>query len=174
MQIYLTKQNKSGALKIMLFLCLIISLACVFVGCAEKVDLPYSVMERDAGKTGGENLTFSYNAHEHILTVGGDGEKIEFYTANSSIGRNIAGNYIGVKIAAPEGVRDFKEAKLEFNGKTTQNGEFLVGKDFTIVYPKVTEKERDFEIKITWQKNAKPQTYKVHIAEGTKLEKFNA
>lgn len=157
---------------IALALCLLIGSMCLFGGCTEKVELPYSILERDPAKIGGENLTYSYDAHERILTVGAKGETIDFYTVNDSIGRTQAGNYIGVKIAAPKSITDFKESEIEYDGKIAKNGEFLVGKDYTVLRLKVTERERDFEIKIKWQKNAKTQVYKVHIADGTELEKY--
>jgi len=157
---------------ITLALCLLLCSAMLFVGCTEKVELPYSILERDPAKIGGENLTYSYDAHERILTVGGKGETIDFYTVNDSIGRTQAGNYIGVRIDAPESITDFKESEIEYDGKIARNGEFLVGKNYTVLRLKVTEREKDFEIKIKWQKNAKVQKYKVHIAEGTELEKY--
>lgn len=154
-------------------LCLFLCASTLFVGCTEKIELPYSVLERDVAKIGGENLTYKYDANERILTIGGKGEKIEFYTVNDAIGRSQAGNYVGVKIEAPSSITDFKESEIEYNGKISKNGEFLVGKNYTVLRLKVTEREKDFEIKIKWQKNAKVQKYKVHIAEGTELEKYN-
>ncbi len=155
-----------------LTLCLLLGFSLSMVGCTEKIELPYSILERDPASIGGENLTYKYDAHERILTVGGQGEKIDFYTVNDAIGRTMAGNYIGVKIEAPEGVDNFKESEIEYDGIVTKNGEFLVGKNYTVLRLKVTERERDFEIKIKWKKDAKKQTYKVHIAEGTELEKY--
>ena len=167
MQKTLTKLSK-----VLLAICVFVFGSVFLCACAEKIDLPYSIMERDVAKIGGENLTYSYDAHEHILTVGGDGEEIAYYTANDAIGRTMAGNYIGVKITAPDRVKDFQDAEIEYNGKVTTNGEFMVDKRYTVLRLKVTERERDFEIKIKWQKDANVQTYKVHIAESTKLEKL--
>ena len=102
--------------------------------------------------TGGAQVTFD----QDTLVFGGT---IDYYTADEDGGTPpLAGNYVGVKITAPEGVTvDTTNATFTYVNAlgervTLVNGEtpWLDGDDFVVYYPLVDGYRRVFEVEINW------------------------
>lgn len=101
--------------------------------------------------TGGEQVTFD----QDTLVFGGT---IDYYTAEVDGTPPLAGNYVGVKITAPEGVIvDTTNATFTYVNAlgervTLVNGEtpWLDGDDFVVYYPLVDGYRRVFEVEINW------------------------
>ena len=101
--------------------------------------------------TGGEQATFD----QDTLVFGGT---IDYYTADEDGTPPLAGNYVGVKITAPEGVivdktnATFTYVNARGERVTLVNGEtsWLDGDDFVVYYPLVDGYRRVFEVEINW------------------------
>ncbi len=101
--------------------------------------------------TGGAQVTFD----QDTLVFGGT---IAYYPAGADGNPPVAGNYVGVKITAPEGVIvDTTNATFTYVNAlgervTLVNGEtpWLDGDDFVIYYPLVDGSRRVFEVEINW------------------------
>lgn len=101
--------------------------------------------------TGGEQVTFD----QDTLVFGGT---IDYYTADEDGTPPLDGNYVGVKITAPEGVEvDTTNATFTYVNAlgervTLVNGEtpWLDGDDFVVYYPLIDGYRRVFEVEINW------------------------
>ena len=116
-------------IKIATTLCLVICLfaggALVLSGCGNNErDLNYGTVTRDPSQIGGASLSFVYDEKTHTATFGGEGQQVEYYEIDESVGRNEAGNRVGIKITAPEEVKDLTKSTITNNGKTYENGSF--------------------------------------------------
>lgn len=101
--------------------------------------------------TGGEQATFD----QDTLVFGGT---IDYYPAGADGNPPVAGNYVGAKITAPEGVivdktnATFTYVNAQGERVTLVNGEtpWLDGDDFVVYYPLVDGYRRVFEVEINW------------------------
>jgi hypothetical protein len=117
----------------------------------------------DPGKTGGDDLTVSVEGN----TITFDGN-IEWYPADPDVGRNEAGNRVGVQITAPEGF-DASGAVVTIGDKTYDDL-FTAEKNYFWWYPLVSEAGETFTATVKWNE-ASEQTFTVKIADTATLEK---
>ncbi len=147
--------------------CLFVGGALVLNGCNKETELNYGTVTRDPSQTGGASLTFVYDKDTHTAIFGGEGQQVAYYDIDTTVGRNEAGNRVGIQITAPEEVTDLSKSTLTYNGTTYENGSFLDGDNYVWFYPLFTENIRTRTVKIRWQPNTKEQTYTVKLADGT-------
>lgn len=158
--------------KIATTLCLAVALffggAMVLSACNNnnETELSYGTVSRDPSQVGGADVSFVYDSSTHTATFGGEGQQINYYSADVNLGRT-EGNRVGIQITAPESVKDLSKATLTYNGTTYENGSFLDGDNYVWVYPLVNENLKTQTIKIRWQEKTKEQVYTVKIADGT-------
>ncbi len=118
---------------------------------------------RDPGNTGGKDLTVTVDGE----TITFDGN-IEWYPVDESVGRNEAGNRVGVEITAPEGF-DASGAVVTIGDDTYENL-FTAEKNYFWWYPLVTEAGETFTATVEWN-SASTQVFTVKIADTATLEK---
>ncbi len=152
-----------------LFLC-VVSAVCLS-GCGDK-ELSSAKIERDDARTGG-SYSFVYDKKERIITIGGEGEVIQYSSENLAEGV-AAGCRIGLKVSAPDDAQDVEDATLEMNGVSYSSGDFLEvinGKKqrFFVIQPLVSEEDKDIGFSVKWQDGTKRQHYKIKIVDGTKF-----
>ncbi len=121
--------------------------------------------------TGGAQVTFD----QDTLVFGGT---IAYYTAGEDGNPPVAGNYVGAKITAPEGVEvDKTNATFTYVNAlgervTLVNGEtpWLDGDDFVIYYPLVDGSRRVFEVEINWNPLLyKTEYFKITVSDEATL-----
>ncbi len=155
---------KYRCLVVFLILCSILS----FSGCGKEVSS--AKITRDDEFVGG-NLTFVYDEKLREISVGGEGEFIQFY--DKDLARNWeAGNRIGLKIIAPKEIDDHAKTTIEIDGVTFVDMFVKIDgqrQDFFNIYPIVTEKTKEINFKICWNESVNAQNYKIKIMSGTKL-----
>lgn len=104
--------------------------------------------------------------------------EVEYYLANESNGLPISGNWVGVKITAPEGVIPDENAVLYVNGRNANAGENAGwgnikeesdGDNYFHFYQRVTDLSRVYNIVIKWN-NALTEVYSINFASGAELE----
>lgn len=141
---------------------------CFVCACGEqKLEISSATLSRDPAKTGGANLSFYYNEQTKVATFGGQGEVIEYYSEDETLGRT-GGCRVGVKIEAPKDLKDFSGATLSFNGRLYDNTQMFESDTKNIyIYPIVSQDNTKNVVEIIWNANAKPQTYIIEIAQGT-------
>jgi hypothetical protein len=150
----------------------LLSLMLVACGCSKNME-PYATVTRTPDNTGGSNLSFSYNTDTHTAWFGGEGETIDYYAENLSIGRS-AGNRVGITITAPEEITTFDGFKLTIyddkvyeglndNGKPTA----FDGENYMYIYPLVSAEQKEVSIKIKWNNDTAEQEYFVKVKDGT-------
>ncbi len=140
-------------------------------GCSSK-EYSSAIITRDEANTGGD-LSFVYDSHDRYVYFGGEGEYIQFYSANEVSGLE-EGYRVGIKVTAPNDVDSVEDATLEVNSTSyTDFLEKVEGQEQTYfyIYPTFSEDSRETNFKITWNKNAKPQKYKVILNEKTNFLK---
>jgi nicotinamide mononucleotide adenylyltransferase len=118
---------------------------------------------RDPGNTGGKDLTVTVDGE----TITFDGN-IEWYPVDESVGRNEAGNRVGVEITAPEGF-DASGAVVTIGDDTYENL-FTAEKNYFWWYPLVTQAGQQFTATVVWNESS-TQVFTVKIADTAKLEK---
>ena len=127
------------------------------------------VTKRDT--TGGAQVTFD----QDTLVFGGT---IDYYPATDDGTPPLAGNYVGVKITAPEGVTvDTTNATFTYVNAlgervTLVNGEtpWLDGDDFVVYYPLVDGYRRVFEVEINWNPLLyKTEYFKITVSDEATL-----
>lgn len=141
-------------------------------GCGRE--LAYGAVERDSSLTGGD-LSFVYDRQSHTATFGGEGEVVSYYIGDEELGLQ-SGNRIGIKIYAPDEIKDYSKAKLDFQGVQYTSGSFMSKvydqtQNYFVLKPLVSEDVTSLEIRVTWTPDSATQTYIIKIAEGTKFAK---
>lgn len=141
-------------------------------GCGRE--LTYGAVERDSALTGGD-LSFVYDKQSHIATFGGEGEIVSYYIGDEELGLQ-SGNRIGIKIYAPDEIKDYSKAKLDFQGVQYTSGSFMSKvydkvQNYFILKPIVNEDVDTLEVKVTWTQDSATQSYIIKIADGTKFAK---
>ncbi len=158
--------------KIKIFLLMSLILTTVFsFGCGGR-ELESASITRDDARTGG-SLSFVYNKDTRKIYVGGEGEVIQYSSANDALGFE-EGCRVGLKITAPDEELDLSTATLEMNDIKYSMGNFLEKindkpQRFFNIYPAVSKQDDTVEFSITWQEKTKEQKYKLIIASGTKF-----
>ena len=150
-----------------------LALICLFLLTACQQNLPYSSVTRDDEMTGG-SLSFSYNEEAHIAEFGGEGEIVQFYSADIAKGWEEEGCRVGIAFSAPSEVKDFEGSSIWVDGEKIAGGEFYqtvngqkVGR--VVLTPLVSEEKREIQIKVEWNDNSPAQTYKIRIKDGTQF-----
>ena len=142
-------------------------------GCGET-KLNYSIIERDSKNIGGD-LTFEYDSISHNAYFGEKGESVEYYQIDIAQGFLEPGNRVGIKLYAPVGVKEFDSGRATLGDEKFEGGEFYqsvngVKTGEAIFYPLVSEKNRNIELKITWQDGTEEQIYHIIIKENVLFE----
>lgn len=152
---------------------LLLCLVSVFTlaGCGDK-EISSASIVRDDARTGG-SYSFVYDKKERLITIGGEGEVIQYSSANLAEGVD-AGCRIGLKVTAPDEVSDLEDATLEMNGVNYSSGDFLEEingqkQRFFVIQPLVSEEDKEIGFSVKWQNGTKKQQYKIVIAPGTKF-----
>lgn len=160
-------------MKTLRFFTLFICFCAVFtlVGCGEK-ELASAKITRDDQRTGG-SYSFVYDSHLRTVTIGGEGEVIQYSQANIAEGLE-EGTRIGLKITAPDENLDLSTATLEMNGVHYASKDFLEvingqRQRFFTIQPLVSEVDKELKLVICWADGAKEQEYKIVVADGTKF-----
>jgi hypothetical protein len=130
-------------------------------------------IERASGINGGENVTTTVNGQ----TIRFDGE-IAYYVADGISGVPFSGNWIGVKITAPEGVYPDENAVLTAHGQVLNVGgvpgweniwEEGDGDNYFHLYQRVRRTAYVYVVEIKWN-NEWTETYEILIPRATTLE----
>lgn len=125
--------------------------------------------------TGGAQVTFD----QDTLVFGGT---IDYYTATDGGNPPLDGNYVGVKITAPEGVivdktnATFTYVNARGERVTLVNGEtqWLDGDDYVVYYPLVDGYRRVFEVEINWNPLLyKTEYFKITVSNEAILAPLN-
>ncbi len=151
-------------------------LVCIFstlalAGCGD-VELESATITRDDARTGG-SLSFVYDSQERTVHIGGEGEVVQFSSADESKGTT-AGCRVGLKVTAPDESLDLSTATLEMNGVKYASGDFLETVDdqkqpFFNIYPLVSEENNQVKFSIKWAEGTAKQEYKIIVVEGTEF-----
>ena len=140
---------------------------CLF-GCGKSVESA-SIL-RDDEKVGG-SLSFVYDKEERLISIGGDGEVLQYSAANIEKGYD-EGNRVGIKVVAPDIAFNLESSKLKMNDRTYSVGEFyqtINGQKqrFFNLYPIFSEDDKEVFFSIVWDKGIEEQKYKMKIVDGT-------
>lgn len=121
---------------------------------------------------GGVNTTYTIDGYH--MTFNGE---VKYYQAEED-GASIEGNWVGVKITAPEGITPGDETTVTIN-----NGEPMVGwgnireepdkYNYFYLFIKVRDITRTYNIEMKWNNEVK-ETFLVDFASTTTLELFKA
>lgn len=126
-------------------------------------EIAEGAIEQDSGKTGGSgcNMTISGTT----ATVTGS---IDWYAADATIGREEAGNRVGVKITAPSGFNT-ANTTVQFGNDSATNWTHIQDGDGTyfLWYPLVTQTTCSFTATIVWDTGMRPQTFTVAVNNAT-------
>lgn len=158
-------------MKIRKFLLLLVVTMSIFTfcGCQDKL-IPQSVLTQDNYKTGG-NLTFVYDEYSHTAFFGGEGEVIQYYSEDITKGWTAEGCRIGVMLAVPKEVDEYKSGSATLNGEKLSPNDYMITLDnqtyYALFQPIVSKDKPEIDLKITWQDGTMEQTYKIIIKEGT-------
>lgn len=158
--------------KVKLFVLMSLVFVAIFSSGCGKTELESASITRDDARTGG-SLSFVYNADTRKIYVGGEGEVVQYSSANESLGFD-EGCRVGLKITAPDEELDLSTATLEMNDIKYAMGNFLEKindkpQRFFNIYPAVSKQDDTVEFSITWQEKTKEQNYKLIIVSGTKF-----
>ena len=139
-------------------------------GCSQE--LPPASILRDEARVGG-TLSFVYDKNEKMVFVGGEGEVLQYSSADEMKGLE-EGNRFGLKVSAPDVELDLSSASLEMNEKTYSADEFLekvegASQRQFYLYPLFSKDNKETKFSITWQEGTKKQCYEVLVNEGTKF-----
>lgn len=153
----------------------LLSILCVFMmttlcGCGKNLES--ASVTRDEARTGG-SLSFVYDKENRSIYIGGEGEVIQYSSADESRGLG-EGCRVGFKVTAPNEELDLTTAKMEMNGVNYSAPDFLESIDgqlqrFFYLYPSISKEDEKVEFCVTWQDGAKEQCYKIFVVEGTKF-----
>lgn len=149
----------------------LILLSIVSTACGTKI-YSSATITRDEANTGGD-ISFIYDEHTKNIYFGGEGEYLQYYSADEVKGLD-AGYRVGIKVIAPSEVKNLEDAVLEINGnKYNDFFEKIESQpqNFFYIYPTFNEKTKEINFKITWNQSSKPQKYKVILNEKTKFLK---
>ncbi len=140
-------------------------------GCGEK-ELPSAKITRDDQRTGG-SYSFVYDSHLRTITVGGEGEVVQFSQADVTKGLE-EGTRIGLKVTAPDESLDLSNATLEMNGVHYSSDDFLEvingqKQRFFTLQPLVSKDDKEIKFVVCWAEGTKEQEYKIIVADGTKF-----
>ena len=140
-------------------------------GCGEK-ELPSAKVTRDEARTGGA-LSFVYDQKERLITIGGEGEVVQFSSANEA--KNLdEGTRVGIRVTAPDESLKIENATLKMNGVKYVSGDFLEvvngqKQRYFEIQPLVSEDDKKVAFTICWDEGTKEQTYQIVIAKGTRF-----
>lgn len=150
----------------------LILLSIVSTACGTKI-YSSATITRDEANTGGD-ISFVYDERNRNIYFGGEGEYLQYYSADEVKGLD-AGYRVGIKVIAPSEVKNLEDAVLEINGnKYNDFFEKIESQpqNYFYIYPTFSEKTKEIKFKITWTQMSKPQKYKVILNEKTNfLEK---
>jgi hypothetical protein len=140
-------------------------------GCGAQ-EVESASITRDDARVGG-SLSFVYNSDTRKISVGGEGEVVQYSSANESLGYD-EGTRVGLKITAPNEVADISSGTLSINDVRYSIKDLLVKVDgqpqrFFEIYPKVSDVDDSVEFSITWKDKTKRQDYQLCIVKGTKF-----
>ncbi len=130
-----------------------------------------STVERDPGNTGGLSAVFYAETNTFSGTI-------DYYEEASGF-PPAAGNYVGVKITAPEDVVvDSQNATFSYTSyageyKTLTGSEWLDGDNYVYYYPLVTDVPDEFTVVIDWDGEGTvyaEETIVIRVADGAILE----
>ncbi len=149
----------------------LILLSIVSTACGTKI-YSSATITRDEANTGGD-ISFIYDEHTKNIYFGGEGEYLQYYSADEVKGLD-AGYRVGIKVIAPGEVKNLDDTVLEMNGnKYNDIFEKIENQpqNYFYIYPTFNEKTKEINFKITWTQMSKPQKYKVILNEKTKFLK---
>ena len=149
----------------------LILLSIVSTACGTKI-YSSATITRDEANTGGD-ISFVYDEHTKNIYFGGEGEYLQYYSADEVKGLD-EGYRVGIKVIAPSEVKNLEDAVLEINGnKYNDFFEKIESQpqNYFYIYPTFSEKTKEIKFKITWTQMSKPQKYKVVLNEKTKFLK---
>lgn len=158
--------------KFAFFVLILCCLLPVFAGGCGERELPSANIVRDDARTGG-TLSFVYDRDKRLILIGGEGEVVQFSSADEE--RGLAeGCRIGLKVTAPDEKLDLSNASLKMNGVTYSAGSFLESineqpQRFFNIYPIVSPVDSAIKFEVTWQEGTKTQEYKIMVQPGTKF-----
>ncbi len=156
-------------------LTLLIMFTIALAGCGEK-ELPAAKITRDEARTGGA-LSFVYDQNERLITIGGEGEIVQFSSARET--KNLdEGTRIGIRVTAPDENLNVENATLKMNGVKYSSGDFLAvvngqKQRYFEIQPLVSEVDKKVAFTICWDEGTKEQTYQIVIAKGTRFMNKN-
>lgn len=145
----------------------LILLSIVSTGCGTKI-YSSATITRDEANTGGD-LSFIYDEHTKNIYFGGEGEYLQYYSADEVKGLD-EGYRVGIKVIAPSEVKNLEDAVLEINGnKYNDFFEKIESQpqNYFYIYPTFNENTKEVNFKITWNQSSKTQKYKVILNEKT-------
>ena len=147
----------------------LILLSIVSTACGTKI-YSSATITRDEANTGGD-ISFIYDEHTKNIYFGGEGEYLQYYSADEVKGLD-AGYRVGIKVTAPGEVKNLDDTVLEMNGnKYNDIFEKIENQpqNYFYIYPTFSEETKEINFKITWTQMSKPQKYKVILNEKTKF-----
>lgn len=152
--------------KIALGMCFLM-IFCLF-GCGKDVES--AKISRDDERVGG-SLSFVYDKKERLISVGGEGEVLQYSDGNIEKGY-AEGNRVGLKVTCPDVDLNLENSKLMMNGRTYSVGDFYQTVDgqkqrFFNIYPAFSQDDRVVFFSVVWDSNIKEQKYKIEIVDGT-------
>ena len=152
--------------KIALGMCFLM-IFCLF-GCGKDVES--AKISRDDERVGG-SLSFVYDKKERLVSVGGEGEVLQYSDGNIEKGY-AEGNRVGLKVTCPDVDLNLENSKLMTNGRTYSVGDFYQTVDgqkqrFFNIYPAFSQEDRVVFFSVVWDSNIKEQKYKIEVVDGT-------
>ena len=152
--------------KIALGMCFLM-IFCLF-GCGKDVES--AKISRDDERVGG-SLSFVYDKKERLISVGGEGEVLQYSDGNIEKGY-AEGNRVGLKVTCPDVDLNLENSKLMMNGRTYSVGDFYQTVDgqkqrFFNIYPAFSQDDRVVFFSVVWDSNIKEQKYRIEIVDGT-------
>ena len=147
----------------------LILLSIVSTACGTKI-YSSATITRDEANTGGD-ISFVYDERNRNIYFGGEGEYLQYYSADEVKGLD-EGYRVGIKVIAPSEVKNLEDAVLEINGnKYNDFFEKIESQpqNYFYIYPTFNEKTKEVNFKIKWTQMSKPQKYKVILNEKTKF-----
>lgn len=154
--------------KKLLVIATVIASVFTFAGCQDKT-ANVSPLTRDNYNTGG-NLTFEYDEIAKTAYFGGEGEVVQFYGEDIAKGWNDEGCRVGVMLALPKEVSEYKSGSATLNDNKLTPNDYIItseGQQYAIFQPIVSAENRIVDLKITWQEGYTETTYKIIIKDDT-------
>lgn len=138
------------------------------LGCGKDVES--AKISRDDERVGG-SLSFVYDKKERLISVGGEGEVLQYSDGNIEKGY-AEGNRVGLKVTCPDVDLNLENSKLMMNGRTYSVGDFYQTVDgqkqrFFNIYPAFSQDDRVVFFSVVWDSNIKEQKYKIEVVDGT-------